>query len=74
MHLRERWLLFMYKMLLVDDESRQLKVLANIVRALRPEYEVYEALNGRLALDFIQDNPWMSLLRIFECLKWTAYS
>ncbi|MDQ0886747.1 two-component system response regulator YesN [Paenibacillus sp. V4I9] len=57
MHLRERWLLFMYKMLLVDDESRQLKALANIVRALRPEYKVYEALNGRLALDFIQDNP-----------------
>ncbi len=47
----------MYKMLLVDDESRQLKALANIVRALRPEYEVHEALNGRLALDFIQDNP-----------------
>lgn len=47
----------MYKMLLVDDESRQLKALANIVRALRPEYEVYEALNGRLALDFIDKNP-----------------
>jgi two-component system response regulator YesN len=46
----------MYKMLLVDDESRQLKALANIVRALRPEYEVHEALNGRLALDFLQDN------------------
>lgn len=46
-----------YKLLVVDDESRQVKSLANIIKQLRPEYEVYIAYDGQEALDFILKNP-----------------
>ncbi len=40
----------MHKILLVDDEPRQLRSLAAIIRRLRPQYEVMEAHTGREAL------------------------
>ncbi|MFC4305111.1 response regulator transcription factor [Cohnella boryungensis] len=40
----------MHKILLVDDEPRQLRTLAAIIRRLRPHYEVSVAHSGREAL------------------------
>ena len=42
----------MYRLLIVDDEPRQLRTLANLVKMLRPEYQIYTANDGISALDF----------------------
>lgn len=47
----------MYKLLVVDDEPRQVKALVNIIKKLRPEYEVFMAEDGQEALKFISKNP-----------------
>lgn len=47
----------MYKVLVVDDEPRQVKAMSNIIKQLRPEYEVFVAVDGQEALDFIAQNP-----------------
>lgn len=41
----------MYKILLVDDETRQLKALANIIQKLRPNYYITLADDGLIAFD-----------------------
>jgi two-component system response regulator YesN len=46
----------MVKILLVDDEPRQVRALANILTKLEPDSEVYTAGDGREALDFILQN------------------
>lgn len=46
----------MYRLLIVDDEPRQLRTLANLVKMLRPEYQIYTANDGISALDFIKKN------------------
>lgn len=44
----------MYKVLVVDDEPRQVKAMSNIIKQLRPEYEVFVAMDGQEALDLLQ--------------------
>ncbi|QJD84202.1 response regulator transcription factor [Cohnella herbarum] len=44
----------MHKILLVDDEPRQLRSLASIIRRLRPHYEVLVAHNGVEALNLTE--------------------
>ncbi|MEX2462068.1 MAG: response regulator [Paenibacillaceae bacterium] len=46
----------MYHILIVEDEPRQLKALANIIRQLRPENTISEAYDGKMALEFIAEN------------------
>ena len=46
----------MYKLLIVDDEPRQLKALANLVKQLRPEYEIFTENDGIDALNHIKEN------------------
>jgi two-component system response regulator YesN len=46
----------MYKLMVVDDEPRQSRALANIIRQLRPEYEILTACDGQEALDLLQKN------------------
>lgn len=41
----------MYRILVVDDEPKQLRILSKIIRARNNEYEVKEANNGKDALD-----------------------
>ncbi|MEC0182152.1 response regulator [Paenibacillus peoriae] len=43
--------------LVVDDETRQRRGLAAMVRELRPEYEVWEAKNGKEALTLSLSQP-----------------
>ncbi|AUO07339.1 AraC family transcriptional regulator [Paenibacillus jamilae] len=43
--------------LVVDDETRQRRGLAAMVRDLRPEYEVWEAKNGQDALNISLSQP-----------------
>jgi two-component system response regulator YesN len=45
----------MYKMLIVDDEPRQLRALSNIIRGLRPNYEIYETFDGKMALEVLDE-------------------
>ena len=45
----------MYKLMVVDDELRQVKALANILKQLRPEYEIFTAEDGQEALSFISN-------------------
>jgi two-component system response regulator YesN len=40
----------MHRILVVDDEPRQRKILSNVIREFRKEYEVLEAKNGEEAL------------------------
>lgn len=44
----------MYKLLVVDDEPKHRKCLAEMIRVLRPEYKVHEAKNGKEALELIE--------------------
>jgi two-component system response regulator YesN len=44
----------MYRILLVDDEPRQLRALSAIVQSLRPEYEVHTATDGSEAWTLAQ--------------------
>jgi len=46
-----------YRLLVVDDEPRQLKGLANIISQLRPEYILSTASDGQEAFEIIQNNP-----------------
>ncbi|MEX2415912.1 MAG: response regulator [Paenibacillaceae bacterium] len=46
----------MYHILIVEDEPRQIKALANIIRQLRPENTVSEAYDGLMALEFMEEN------------------
>jgi two-component system response regulator YesN len=46
----------MYKLLIVDDEIRQLKALANLFEQLRPDYDIITASNGMEALNLIRNN------------------
>ncbi len=46
----------MYTILIVDDELIHRKGLSNMIKKLRPAYEVYESKNGKEALDFINTN------------------
>lgn len=43
----------MYNFLIVEDEPRQLRALTNIIRQLRPNYVVNQAVDGLQALEFI---------------------
>jgi two-component system, response regulator YesN len=43
----------MYKLLIVDDEPLQVSLMADIVKQLKPEYEIYTAQNGQAAYDII---------------------
>lgn len=43
----------MYSVLIVDDEPRHRRGLANMVAELRPDYSVFEAKNGKQALEMI---------------------
>lgn len=47
----------MYKLLVVDDEPRQVRAMANIISQIRPDYEVFTAGDGQEALEFIINNP-----------------
>lgn len=40
----------MFRVLVVDDEPRQRRILSNVIREFREEYEVLEAKNGEEAL------------------------
>ncbi|HLU23251.1 MAG TPA: response regulator [Bacillaceae bacterium] len=44
----------MRKVIVVDDEPRHRKGLANLLRMLRPSYEIFEARNGEEALGIIE--------------------
>ena len=46
----------MYKLLVVDDEPRQVKALVNIISHFRPGYDVLYAEDGREALELIAHN------------------
>lgn len=48
--------IFMYKLLVVDDEPRQVRALANIINQLRPDYEVLTACDGQEALNLLSDH------------------
>ncbi|TYP76682.1 response regulator [Paenibacillus methanolicus] len=41
------------KVLLVDDEARHLRGMTSMMRAIRPDYEVFISKNGKEALDFV---------------------
>ncbi len=45
----------MLRVLVVDDEPRQRKILSSIIRDFHPDYEMYEARNGEEALDICED-------------------
>ncbi len=53
--------------LVVDDETRQRRGLAAMIRDLRPEYEVWEAKNGKDALTISLSQPIQIVLQIFKC-------
>ncbi|MBW7460811.1 response regulator, partial [Paenibacillus sepulcri] len=40
--------------LVVDDEPKQRRGLAAMIRSLRPDYRIWEARNGREALEFCE--------------------
>jgi len=44
----------MLKILVVDDEPKHRRCLAEMIRVLRPQYKVLEAKNGKEALEFIK--------------------
>lgn len=46
----------MFRILIVDDEPWQVKTLANIVKTMKPDCEVFEASDGKEALNFITCN------------------
>lgn len=46
-----------YKILVVDDEPIHRRSLAEMIKELRPTYEVFEAKNGKEAIDFIKVIP-----------------
>ncbi|MCZ8522014.1 MULTISPECIES: response regulator [Paenibacillus] len=43
------------RLLLVDDEPRQLRAMMSIIQALRPEYEVHTATDGQEALTLMEE-------------------
>ncbi|MCX7709988.1 MAG: response regulator [Clostridia bacterium] len=47
----------MYKLLVVDDEPRQVRALANIISQLRPGYEIQTACDGQEALEVLLNTP-----------------
>jgi two-component system response regulator YesN len=47
----------MYKVLIVDDEPRQLRAMVNIIQKMKPKYEVHSAQNGQQALEVINNMP-----------------
>lgn len=48
----------MYKLLVVDDESRQAKSLAAIINQLKPDYDIAIAYNGEEALEILQNSSY----------------
>ncbi|MBD0381512.1 response regulator [Paenibacillus sedimenti] len=46
----------MFSLLVVDDEPRQVKALASIIRQLKPHYQISGALDGEDALEILQNN------------------
>lgn len=44
----------MLNVLIVDDEPRHRRGLVNIVRQLRPDFQIHEAMNGREALEVVR--------------------
>lgn len=52
----------MHKMLLVDDEPRQLRAMSAIIQSLRPHYELFTAENGREALELMAQNDIKAVL------------
>lgn len=44
------------KIVIVDDEPRHRKGLANLIGRLRPDYHIEQFKNGNEALEFVQDN------------------
>ena len=44
----------MHKLLVVDDEPKHRRCLAEMIKVLRPEYKVLEAKNGKEALELIE--------------------
>lgn len=47
----------MYRVLIADDEPLQTRILGEIIKRLRPQYEITASGNGKEALEFIQSNP-----------------
>ena len=47
----------MFKVIIVDDEPRHRKGLANLIAKLRPDYEINQYKNGNEALEFVLENP-----------------
>ncbi|MBO9600596.1 MAG: response regulator, partial [Cohnella sp.] len=45
----------MIRVLVVDDEPRQRKILSSIIREFHPEYEMFEARNGEEALGICKE-------------------
>jgi two-component system, response regulator YesN len=45
----------MYRILVIDDESRQRKILSQVIKSFNRPYEVWEASNGQDALRLIQE-------------------
>lgn len=47
----------MYRILIVDDEPRQLRAMVTIIQKMKPGYEVHSAQNGQKALEIINSMP-----------------
>ena len=63
----------MFRVLVVDDEPRQRRILSNVIREFREEYEVLEAKNGEEALTLSMNRNIDIVFAIFVCPKWMAY-
>lgn len=46
----------MFKLLLVDDEPRQIQAMTNIIKQMHPDFEFYKAEDGNEALTVISNN------------------
>jgi Response regulator containing CheY-like receiver domain and AraC-type DNA-binding domain len=47
----------MLKVLVVDDEVAQVTTFVSIIKNMKPDYEVFKAMDGKEALDFFLANP-----------------
>ena len=70
----------MYRLLIVEDEPRQVRALVNIINQLKPEYEICTANNGQEALSLFSENlfdvvmtdirmPNMNGIQLIESIK-----
>jgi len=47
----------LYKALVVDDEPRQVRTMISILKKIRPNYEIFEAYDGKEALEIVLSMP-----------------